>query len=101
MVVIFLDTADAYGCGHSERILSQALAGREHVVVATKFGYVPEEATRRITGEDASPDYIRQACEASLQRLKIDLYKLNILEYDHENVMEVPAMRIGQEVGTA
>jgi aryl-alcohol dehydrogenase-like predicted oxidoreductase len=62
---------------------------------------VSNETTRRIKGEDASTVYIRRACEASLQRLKIDLYKLNILEYDHENVMEVPAMRIGQEVNIA
>ncbi|HEY4688690.1 MAG TPA: aldo/keto reductase [Anaerolineae bacterium] len=91
--VNFFDTADAYGCGHSERILGQALAGRrEQVVIATKFGYVPDEATRQIIGTDASPDYIRRACEASLRRLNtdtIDLYQFHIHDYDLGKAVEV------------
>ena len=91
--VTFFDTADAYGCGHSERVLGQALAGRrDRVVIATKFGYVPDEAKRQITGTDASPQYIRQACEASLRRLNtdyIDLYQFHIHDYDLEKAVEV------------
>jgi aryl-alcohol dehydrogenase-like predicted oxidoreductase len=86
MGVTFFDTSDAYGCGHSEKILGQALKGRrDQVVIATKFGYVPDEATRRVMGEDASPDYIRRACEASLRRLGTDcinLYQFHIHDYD-------------------
>jgi len=86
MGVTFFDTSDAYGCGHSETILGQALKGRrDQVVIATKFGYVLDEATGRIMGEDASPDYIRRACEASLRRLStdyIDLYQFHIHDYD-------------------
>src|SRR5262245_22318783 len=45
--VNFFDTADVYGCGHSERILGRAFAGlRDRVVIATKFGMVFDEATR-------------------------------------------------------
>ncbi|RPJ45308.1 MAG: aldo/keto reductase, partial [Chloroflexi bacterium] len=78
----FFDTADAYGAGHSERILGQALAGRrEPAVIATKFGNGYNESTRQLGGSFASPDYIRQACEASLRRLitdHIDLYQFHL-----------------------
>lgn len=79
--VTFLDTADVYGTGHSERVLGQALAGhREDIVLATKFSNVFDAETRQIIGSDVSPAYIRQACEASLKRLDtdyIDLYQLH------------------------
>ncbi len=91
--VTFFDTADAYGCGHSERILGQALAsGRDRVVIATKFGYVPDEQKRQIVATDASPDYIRHACEASLRRLGtdyIDLYQFHIDDYDPARAVDV------------
>jgi aryl-alcohol dehydrogenase-like predicted oxidoreductase len=91
--VTFFDTADAYGCGHSERILGQALTGqRDRVVIATKFGYVPDEQKRQIVGTDASPDYIRRACVASLRRLStdyIDLYQFHIDDYDPGRAVEV------------
>lgn len=89
----FFDTADVYGTGHSERILAQALAGRrDQVVIATKFGNTFDEATRQNTGPNAAPDYIRQACEASLKRLNtdyIDLYQFHINAYDPERGAEV------------
>jgi aryl-alcohol dehydrogenase-like predicted oxidoreductase len=91
--VTFFDTADAYGCGHSERILGQALAGsRDRVVIATKFGYVPDEQKRQIVGTDASPDHVRCACEASLRRLStdyIDLYQFHIDDHDPVRAVEV------------
>ena len=84
--VNFFDTADVYGTGHSERVLGRALAShRDQVVIATKFGNTFDETTRQITGSDASPEYIRQACEASLQRLNtdyIDLYQFHLNDYD-------------------
>jgi len=75
--VNFFDTADVYGCGHSERILGQALreAGAD-VVVATKFGNVFDEDTKDITGSDGSPAYVRAACEASLRRLGMEFIDL-------------------------
>lgn len=80
--ITFFDTADVYGCGHSERVLSEALGKqRRNVFIATKFGNRFDEATRTITGSDASPEYIRSACEQSLRRLKtdvIDLYQLHL-----------------------
>jgi aryl-alcohol dehydrogenase-like predicted oxidoreductase len=82
----FFDTADVYGTGHSEHVLGHALAGhRDQVVIATKFGNTFDRSIRQITGSDASPAYIRKACEASLQRLNtdyIDLYQFHLNDYD-------------------
>jgi aryl-alcohol dehydrogenase-like predicted oxidoreductase len=84
--VNLFDTADVYGSGHSEVVLGQALAGRrDQAIIATKFGYSTD-------GPRTEPDYIRSACEASLQRLNtdyIDLYQFHINEYGPEGAEEV------------
>jgi aryl-alcohol dehydrogenase-like predicted oxidoreductase len=89
----FFDTADVYGCGLSERILGQALAGRRHqVVIATKFGETFDEQTWQPTEQELTPATIRLACEASLRRLNtdyIDLYLFHIRDYDLERAGEV------------
>ena len=80
--ITLFDTADAYGTGHSERVLGRALKGRrDGLVIATKFGNTLDVASRQLTGTDVSPGYIRRACEASLRRLdtdRIDLYQLHV-----------------------
>jgi aryl-alcohol dehydrogenase-like predicted oxidoreductase len=77
----FFDTADVYGCGHSERVLGRALEGRrDEAVIATKFGLLFDEGTRTGSGADASPEYVRKACEKSLRRLGtdyVDVYQLH------------------------
>lgn len=84
--VTFFETSDIYGAGHSEEVLGRALAGRRNqAVLATKFGFTFDRYTRRMLGRDASPEYIRRACEGSLQRLQtdyLDLYMFHIGEYD-------------------
>jgi aryl-alcohol dehydrogenase-like predicted oxidoreductase len=84
--ITFFDTANIYGCGHSERVLGSALKGvREQVIIATKFGNTFDESTRQKTGQDATPEGIRQACDASLRRLGIsyiDLYQFHLNDYD-------------------
>ena len=81
--VTLFDTADVYGAGHSERVLGEALRGRRHeVVIASKFGNVFDEATKQITGADASPAYIQRACEASLRRLQTDYLDLLQMHID-------------------
>lgn len=88
--VTFFDTSDVYGCGHSEQVLGEALADRRgQVVIATKFGNIFDEQTRRIVGSSGEPEHIRRACEASLRRLQtdyIDLYQFHIGNYPLEQV---------------
>jgi aryl-alcohol dehydrogenase-like predicted oxidoreductase len=90
----FFDTAANYGTGHSERILGRALAGkRDKAVIATKFGFVVDEANKQVTmRKDDHLQYVRQECEDSLKRLNIDaidLYQLHVWDYPIE---KVPAM---------
>ncbi len=91
--ITFLDTANVYGAGHSEKVLAQALKGRrQQVVIATKFGNLFDEDTRQITGSSATPDGIRAQCEESLRRLDtdyIDLYQLHLGNYDTALAAEV------------
>ena len=91
--VNFFDTADVYGAGHSERVLGRALDGRQgDVVIATKFSNIFDETTRQVTGASAEPAHIRQACEASLRRLKtdtIDLYQFHDNGYPAEKAEPV------------
>lgn len=80
----FFDTSDAYGVGHSEKLIGRALAGRrDQAVIATKFGYFGSQDTKTLHGVNLSPDYIERACDASLKRLNtdyIDLYLLHVWE---------------------
>jgi aryl-alcohol dehydrogenase-like predicted oxidoreductase len=73
--IFFLDTADVYGMGENEKLVGKAIAGRrDEVVLATKFGNRWYEDGRRTI--DGSPDYIRSAIDASLQRLGVDYVDL-------------------------
>jgi len=83
----FFDTAANYGCGHSERILGQAVEDRrEQVVIATKFGHVIDEETKIMRPDDSVVlANLRGDCEASLRRLGtdyIDLYQFHEGEFD-------------------
>src|SRR2546423_8236868 len=83
----FLDTADMYGPFTNERLVGRAIAGRrDEFVVATKFGNVRGE-DGSFLGVSGKPDYVRAACDASLERLgtdRIDLY------YQHRVDKQVP-----------
>src|SRR6202140_749146 len=69
----FFDTADVYGAGRNEELVGRALRGRRHeVVLATKFGNV-RSADGNFVGISGRPEYVQQACEASLRRLGIDV----------------------------
>jgi len=70
--VNFLDTADMYGPFTNEKLVGRAIADRrDEVVVATKFGNVRGEQGERL-GIRGDADYVRQACDASLERLGVD-----------------------------
>jgi aryl-alcohol dehydrogenase-like predicted oxidoreductase len=76
----FLDTADAYGPYTNEVLVGKAIRGRrDRFVVATKFGFVRNLADSQFRGMSGKPDYVKQACEASLQRLGIDTIDLYYL----------------------
>jgi aryl-alcohol dehydrogenase-like predicted oxidoreductase len=89
----FFDTADVYGVGQSERILGEVVADyRDDIVIATKFGSVFDVGTKRITGSNASSEYIREALQKSFERLNtdyIDLYQLHIGQYDPQKAQDV------------
>jgi aryl-alcohol dehydrogenase-like predicted oxidoreductase len=84
--VTLLDSADMYGWGHNEKLLGRALAGRrDRVVLATKFGQVQRPGG--LNGVDGRPEYVQAACEASLQRLGVDVIDLY---YQHRVDPNVP-----------
>jgi aryl-alcohol dehydrogenase-like predicted oxidoreductase len=89
----FFDTAANYGCGHSERVLGQALAERrDKVILATKFGYVVDEEKRIVTRTEDVVSRIPEECEESLRRLNtdyIDLYQFHRDDYDPVKAAEV------------
>ncbi len=91
--VTLLDTADMYGPFTNERLVGRAIAGRrDEVVLATKFGIARGENGERL-GVRGDPAYVREACDASLERLgveTIDLY------YQHRVDPKVP---IAETVG--
>jgi aryl-alcohol dehydrogenase-like predicted oxidoreductase len=84
--VTFLDTSDAYGPYTNERLVGGAVAGRrDEVVLATKFGIRRfPDGTRAVSGR---PEYVREACEASLVRLGVDHIDLY---YQHRVDPQVP-----------
>jgi aryl-alcohol dehydrogenase-like predicted oxidoreductase len=84
--VNFLDSSDAYGFGHNETLLAKALRGRrDGVVLATKFGNMRKpDGTPAVDGR---PEYVPQACDASLKRLGVDVIDLY---YQHRVDPRVP-----------
>jgi aryl-alcohol dehydrogenase-like predicted oxidoreductase len=83
----FFDTAQAYGTGHSEEVLGEALRFHPDVLVGTKIGIGIDPQTRQVTGNDIAPAAIEASVHASLKRLqreKIDLVHL------HLNSLPVP-----------
>src|SRR5438132_4902172 len=70
--ITLLDTADIYGPFTNEQLVGRAIADRrDRVVLATKFGNV-RKPDGTFVGVNGSPEYVRQACEASLARLAVD-----------------------------
>jgi aryl-alcohol dehydrogenase-like predicted oxidoreductase len=82
--VDFLDTSDAYGAGRNEELIARAVEShRGDYVIASKFGNLSQSGGARFS--DGRPDYVRQACERSLERLKtdvIDLYYIHRVDPD-------------------
>ena len=86
------DSSDMYGWGHNETVVGHALKGRrDEVVLATKFGQV--ERPGQPNGVNGTPDYVAQACDASLARLGVDVIDLY---YQHR---VDPAVPVEETVG--
>jgi aryl-alcohol dehydrogenase-like predicted oxidoreductase len=85
--ITFLDTSDAYGPFTNERLVGKAIADRrDEVVLATKFGIQRLPDGTRL-GSNGRPDYVRRACDASLERLGVDHIDLY---YQHRIDPDVP-----------
>ncbi len=85
--VTFLDTADMYGPFTNERLVGEAIKGRrDEVTIATKFG-IQREGDGTWIGINGKPEYVKEACDASLERLGVDHIDLY---YQHRVDPEVP-----------
>ena len=72
--VTLVDSSDAYGSGHNETVLGQALKGiRDRVTLITKFGQIRKPEGTTICG---TPEYVKKACDESLKRLQVDCIDL-------------------------
>jgi aryl-alcohol dehydrogenase-like predicted oxidoreductase len=80
------DSSDMYGWGHNEQVLGKALKGRrDGIVLATKFGQTQRPG--QSNGVNGRPEYVAEACEASLKRLGVDVIDLY---YQHRVDPDVP-----------
>jgi aryl-alcohol dehydrogenase-like predicted oxidoreductase len=87
-----LDSSDMYGWGHNETVVGRAIQGRrDSVVLATKFGQTQNPGGAN--GVNGRPDYVQQACEASLKRLGVEVIDLY---YQHR---VDPAVPVEETVG--
>jgi aryl-alcohol dehydrogenase-like predicted oxidoreductase len=100
--VTFLDTADMYGPFTNEKLVGRAIAGRrDEVVLATKFGN-ERNPDGSWVGINGTPEYVRKACDASLERLgvdHIDLYYQHRVDVDTPIEETVGAMKELVEAG--
>jgi len=93
MGINFLDTAQAYGCGHSEAIIGRAIMGRrDKVILATKFGKLIDEKRRQVLGSSIAADDIRASCEESLNRFGTDYIDLFQWHESSGSIEDLPAL---------
>jgi aryl-alcohol dehydrogenase-like predicted oxidoreductase len=84
----FFDTSDAYGPYKNEELLGKAFRHcRDNVIIATKFAIRRDPANPALRSIDGSPEYVREACDASLKRLGIDCIDLY---YQHRVDTNIP-----------
>ncbi|MDH4090766.1 MAG: aldo/keto reductase [Cyclobacteriaceae bacterium] len=84
--ITFLDTADAYGPHKNEVLVGKAIKGkRDRITLATKFGIVRDVNDPSKRGVNGKPEYVRSSCDASLQRLGVDVIDLYYLHRKDPN----------------
>ncbi|MEJ8560277.1 aldo/keto reductase [Yoonia sp. GPGPB17] len=81
------DTAQAYGCGHSETVLGEALKAHPDIAIATKIGLEINTDTKQLVGPITDPELIRQTIDASRKRLGRDRIDL-VLHHNNELPVE-------------
>ncbi|MDX8353268.1 aldo/keto reductase [Cognatiyoonia sp. IB215182] len=81
--IMHFDTAQAYGCGHSEIVLGEALGDHPDIAVATKIGLEINTETKELIGPINDPEFIRQSIDVSRKRLKRDRIDL-VLHHNNE-----------------
>lgn len=89
-----IDTADVYGCGHSEWIIGKAIKDydREQLIIATKFGSTFDEHTKKTSGKNFTKEYIDEALNSSLNRLNtdyIDIYQIHDSRHDPNDICRI------------
>ncbi|MEL6967943.1 MAG: aldo/keto reductase [Pseudomonadota bacterium] len=84
--ITLFDTAAAYGAGHAERLLAQALKGRMEALVVTKIGIAIDEDTKQLTGDQVEPESVIPAIDRCLARLERDRIDILLL---HQNGLSV------------
>ncbi|WP_424965294.1 aldo/keto reductase [Dinoroseobacter sp. S375] len=84
--ITLFDTAAAYGAGHSERLLAQALADRPDAMIVTKIGIGIDEQSKQLSFDMPTPEDVQPAIEACLTRLNRDRIDLVLL---HQNEMPI------------
>ena len=96
----FFDTADIYGLGHSEELLGNTVGNKKDIIIATKVGNV---SRNNLFTFDYSKEYILNACEKSLKRLRretIDYYQLHTARLSHLQQGDcIEAMQLLQQSG--
>jgi aryl-alcohol dehydrogenase-like predicted oxidoreductase len=86
--ITFFDTAEVYGPFTNEEMVGEALRPvRDQVVIVTKFGFRIDPATNKQAGMDSRPEHVREVCDASLQRLGVEVIDLF---YQHRVDPNVP-----------
>ncbi|NHJ40064.1 MAG: aldo/keto reductase [Asgard group archaeon] len=95
------DTSDVYGCGKSEKLLGKAIKDRrEEVIIATKFSSVwdmnsgdPKIPCQSTGEKNITPEYIKKACQESLERLQTDYIDIYQLHWSSMEVEKAPDVR--------
>jgi aryl-alcohol dehydrogenase-like predicted oxidoreductase len=80
----WVDCAAAYGLGHAEEVVGQALKDRQDVFIATKCGLVWDEGSPNVYGRLAA-ESVRAECEASLRRLQVEAIDLYQIHWPHDD----------------
>lgn len=90
--ITLFDTAPAYGAGHGERLLGEALKGRDEALIVTKFGVGIDEARKELSFDAPTPEEVRAEIDASLNRLQRDQIDLLLFHQNEFPIADAHAL---------